>query len=165
MLHIRKKTRGEMPTKVWNKEVLIPTMREALVYHHQKHIPKHFTAAGAEEYKYMARKGDKMPRGTKRFNRSYVGRKLKKYGHTRPLEFSGTSKRLTRVRDVRVTSKRGRLILPPGFNRKHPKSRIRMRDEITAVPTSEEAVLTRLADRSVTEKAAAIKTRTNKKLA
>lgn len=168
MLGIELRYKGALPKlkrAVWNKSVLIPTMRDALTHWHSKFRPKHFTAEGANEYKYAARKGEKMTRGTKAFNRSYTGRKLASKGHSRPLVFSGVSERLSRIRDIRVTSKRGRAILPPGFNRKHPKSRIRMRDEVTRVSTREEKTLAAIADRSVTRRLAAIRSTETKKLA
>lgn len=168
MLGIEVRYKGAFPKlkkSVWNKQVSIPTIREALEHWHGKFRAKHFTEEGAREYKYAARKGQNIPRGTKKFNRSYVGRKLAKTGHMRPLVFSGVTERLARVRDIRVNSKRGRAILPPGLNRKHPKSRIRMRDEATRVSSREEATLERIADRSVTAKLNAINTTERKKLA
>lgn len=107
-------------------------------YWHQKFRKKHFTKAGAKEYGYIARKGEKMAKGSKAYKRSYTGQKERKFGHTRPLEFSGLSRQLTRIRDVRAFSKKVRVVLHSRtFNRRHRKSQINMREEMTRVSMAE----------------------------
>ena len=123
------------------------------------------TTAGAKEYKYVARRGAKMDRSTRAFERSYVGKKLARFGHERPLVLSGLSEKLSRVRDIRVTAKRGRAILPQGFNRRYAKSRVNMREEITTVSKREETELIRQADKSVGRKLAMFRNNSSKKLA
>jgi hypothetical protein len=56
--------------------------------------------------------------------RSYTGRKLKKFGHTRPLEFSGTARRLVRTASISSTSNGSRVRYPGArvFNYKNPFS-------------------------------------------
>lgn len=120
------------------------TWKKTGVYWHRKFREKHFTAAGAREYGYYARKGEKMAKGSKAYKRSYTGQKERQFGHTRPLEFSGASRQLTRIRDVRSTSKGVRVVLrAPTFNYRHPKSRINMRAEMTRVSLREADALIR----------------------
>lgn len=69
---------------------------------------KHFTVAGAKEYGYQPRDGEKAGTASKHFWRSYTGRKLKKFGHRRPLMWSGDSELRTRTRKVSASSKWGR---------------------------------------------------------
>jgi hypothetical protein len=154
MLGISMRYTGAHPLKKreWNSQVIRPVLEHMGSFWHQKFLRKHFTAEGGREYGYMKRKGEGMPRGSKRWRRSYTGRKFARFGHTRPLVFSGVSERLSRVVDVRATAKRARVVLPRGFNRRHAKSRIRMRDEVTAVSQQEEQVLSNQADRKVTER-------------
>lgn len=108
---------------------------------HREMRPKHFTTAGAREYNYRPRKGERGNTDRKGFRRSYTGRKLRMMGHTRPLEFTGEGKRLSRIQDVRATSKRVRVILPRKFNFRNPHSQINMREELTTISKREEELL------------------------
>lgn len=113
----------------------------ALTIWHAKFSDKHFTNAGATEYRYTPRSGE---RGSKRkFKGSYSARKLKKFGHTRPLEFSGESRRRVRAsQKIKATSKGGRCILSaPALNFRNPKSPINMREEVTRVSPRERTEL------------------------
>lgn len=83
--------------------VVRAAMRQMGITWHQKIREKHFTNAGAAEYGYMKRSGD-VPGTYRKFARTYQGRKLKKYGHTRPLEYTGMSRMRSRIRDVRATA-------------------------------------------------------------
>lgn len=104
-------------------------------YWHTMYRPKHFTHAGATEYGYEKRKS------------RYERRKLRRYGHTYPLVFSGMSRNLARLQDVRPyatggnspTGKSGvRIVLhSPGLNRRPKTGTINMRDEMTRVSRRE----------------------------
>jgi hypothetical protein len=119
-------------------------------YWHRNLRRKHFSAAGAREYGYLKRKGEELPRGTKAFRRSYTGRKLAKYGHTRPLVYTGVSLALSGIKDIRSTSKRARVVLHcPGLNRRHASSSIRMYDELTRLSASDQRVLTDMAQKQL----------------
>jgi len=117
----------------------LPRMKKAAytaaaVDWHQTARPKHFSRAGAREYNYKPRKGERGNAHPKGFKRSYTGRKLAKYGHTLPLVYSGLTQGLTRQRDVRATATGCKVVIhAPGLNRRHPKSQITMRLEMTAV--------------------------------
>jgi len=87
------------------------------IHWHQEIRPKHFTSAGAGEYGYAARKGERGNAGGYGFKRSYTGRKLTAYGHTDPLVLTGESQGRTKMRDVRPTSKKVRIVLhAPALN-------------------------------------------------
>jgi hypothetical protein len=148
----------------WNREVAEPTLRDAGEFWHNTFLRKHFTEAGAQEYRYIKRKGEGMARGSKEWKRSYTGRKFQRFGHTRPLVFSGEGERLARVRDVRTTSKRVRVVLPNKFNFRHPKSKIRMRDELTAISSREEQAIVARADQIVHRMLGRIRNTERKKL-
>jgi hypothetical protein len=113
-------------------------LSETGAYYHAKYMDKHFTAAGAAEYGYAPRKGQKSGISGKAFFRSYTGRKLKQKGHTRPLEWSGASRTLAGIRDVRANSKRARIVQHArGLNRRHPNSAVNMAKEIRTVSAAE----------------------------
>jgi hypothetical protein len=113
---------------------------------HQKYYAGHFTKAGAQKYGYYKRKGELISPGSKAFRRSYTGKKLRKFGHTDPLKFTGETYHLGKVAKIKATSKQARVILPAGLNRKHPKSQIRMRDEATRVLPDESSHLKQIAE-------------------
>ena len=78
-------------------------MSEAGKLWHVDIRPKHFTNRGATEYGYRPRQGERGSGG--KFNSSYTARKLRKFGHTRPLEYTGETKRMSRIVRVVNTSK------------------------------------------------------------
>lgn len=110
---------------------------------HREFRPKHFTAAGAREYGYQPRSGERGSRGSKAFKSSYTGRKLRQKGHTLPLVWSGLSRTFTRMRDVRSTSKGARVVMnPPALNLRPKGGTIDMRDELTRISIRERHGLT-----------------------
>ncbi|MCA9270967.1 MAG: hypothetical protein KDA41_20945 [Planctomycetales bacterium] len=122
-------------------------------YFHRNLVDKRFTEPHAQEAGYTKRKGESIPRGDKRFRRSYTGRKLRKYGHTRPLEFSGeTRQRIRAYANITATSTSRHTTVKvayPGarrFNLRHPKSRINMALEFRRIVPSEFTPLARVYD-------------------
>lgn len=132
--------KGAIPylTRSEFNEVKRDVFRDAGEFWHTHLRPKHFTHAGASEYGYLPRKGDRGRPHRGGFNSSYQGRKLRLFGHTRPLEFTGEGRKLSQIQDVRVTSKRVRVILPRKFNWRNASSPIIMREEITAISQNDE---------------------------
>jgi hypothetical protein len=61
-------------------------------------LPKHFTEEGADEYQYEERSA------------AYTARKLRRFGHQRPLELSGEARRQAVRATIRVLSNVGRKI-------------------------------------------------------
>lgn len=96
--------------------------------------PDHQEAAG-----FAKRKGEMLPRATKAFRRSYTGIKLRKYGHTRALEFTGDTRRKIRTASISSTANKGKAAYRGAskFSFRHPKSRIRMSDEFRRLLDSE----------------------------
>jgi hypothetical protein len=139
--------RGNTPRRFWKSwtAAVREGWRAAGELWHEQFRPKHFTHAGAREYGYLPRKGE---RGNEEgFRRSYTGRKLHKFGHTYPLVYTGESMRLTRMQDVRPTSKGVRVVYRAyKFNFRHPRSRIRMREEFTRISRREERDIRRAID-------------------
>jgi hypothetical protein len=85
---------------------------------------KRFTKEHAMKAGYTLRKGEASGAGTKNFFRSYTGRKLKKFGHTRPLEFTGETRAAVRTASISSTSNGGKVSYPGAkkFNYKNPFS-------------------------------------------
>ena len=110
-----------------------------------------FTAAHAQEAGYVKRKGELLPPGSKAFKRSYSGKKFKRFGHMRPLEFSGDTKReIKQGAHVKVTKNGARVVFPAArkFNLRHPTSQIRMNEEFRSITTREAQTLGQAFDRT-----------------
>lgn len=124
-------------------EVNTAAVQKSLIRWHTEFRPLHFSNAASRRYTYLPRAGER-GNSRKKFANSYTGQKLQKYGHTRPLEWSGRSRRETSKRRINVKKRTGagKLIMyAPGFNRRNPYSRINMRDELTTITPSEETGL------------------------
>ncbi len=134
------KYRGPEPTTV--KRKLNPAKRKAFgeigrIWHRSMR-PQHFTREGARKYGYLPRAGEQAVKGSKRWKRSYTGRKERKYGHRDPLVYTGYSRMLTRLQDVRASSTRARVVMrAPALNLQNPHSKIRMREELTTITDAE----------------------------
>ena len=113
------------------------TMRES------RFDPEHQRKAG-----FALRKGQGMTPGSKAFKRSYTGRKLARFGHTRALEFTGDTRRAIRAASITSTSKGSRVAYRAAskFSFRHPKSRIRMQDEFRRILPEEATELARRYD-------------------
>lgn len=117
-------------------------MRWAGTFWHQNFREKHFSNAASREYGYTPRQGEAGRPHPKGFRASYTGKKLKRFDHTRPLEYTGESRRRTRNPRIVATAKRGeakvRVVMnSPGFNRRYAGSPIDMRAELTRVSLRE----------------------------
>ena len=124
---------------------------------HKKYLPQHFGNAASRRYGYTLRQGEKG--SGKSFRNSYTARKLYKYGHTRPLEFSGQGKsQALRRPNLKPTATSKKMAvdihLPQKFNLRHPNSNVRMADEIRKVLPAEiksiEQFLVRVVDVNLT---------------
>ena len=114
-------------------------------YWHRALRPKHFTHRGATEYNYEPRVGERWNLGSKGFRASYTGRKLRRFGHTRPLVYTGQSERDSKIARIVATSKRVRVIMTlPRLNWRHPSRGKTMREELTTISKGEERLLLRL---------------------
>jgi hypothetical protein len=123
--------------------------------------PKHFTREGAREYGYAKRRGEGAGTKSKEWWTSYTGKKQRKFHHTLPLVWSGQSRTLAGIRDVRATATRNRtrvrvVIHAPALNWRNPVTAIDLRDEMTRVSASEAEALTGVFERDVTRRLNAI---------
>lgn len=139
---------GGVGQREWN-EFVREMFRQMGYEWHREFRAKHFTRAGAVEYGYAPRSGERGNIPPQGFQRSYTGRKLRWYGHTRPNVLTGESEQQTRRRDVRATatSKRatGRVHLhAPKLNFRNPHSKAHPAIEVTLISEREKP---RLRDR------------------
>ena len=136
------KYRGATPKIALRKrnEVYKHGIQVTLHHWHTHFRLKHFTNAASREYAYTPRKGE--PGSGRAWKGSYTAKKLKKVGHTRPLEYSGESKHRTSSATIKATSKGGRCVLNvPALNFKHPKSSVLAREELVRISPAENVKL------------------------
>lgn len=142
---------GEMMSIAMKKAT--PKMREITAEYFDLHLrDKRFTEEHAREAGYMRRKGELQPRGSKAFHRSYTGQKLARKGHTRPLEFSGDTRRAMNASATYSSTSNGGRVKYSGaknFNYRHPKSQIRMGEEFRRITDSESVELARVFDQQL----------------
>lgn len=110
---------------------------------------KRFTTEHARKAGYYLRKGEGMPQDSKRWRASYTGRKFATHGHTRPLEFSGDTRRAVRTARITFTGNGTRIAYPGArtFNFRNKASRIRMNEEFRRVTREEQVELAGVFDR------------------
>lgn len=117
---------------------------------HTRFMPQHFTARGAMKYGYG-------PRSTKYMLRKMTGYKVAGRtvaGHRDPLVWSGASKRLAAIQDVRATSKGGTVVIhATGLNRRNPDSISpkTMRQELLTVTDQELAIIAKNSTQDLTK--------------
>ena len=127
------------------------------IWWHSQIRPKHFTPAGAREYGYTPRQGERMSTG-RRFPRTYTGRKVREHGHRNPLMFTGQSRLFTRLRDVRATSKGVRVVMRAGNLRlRPPGGKIDMADELTRFSRADERAVGRVFQQTMNREMNAIR--------
>lgn len=101
---IKVRERGATPRgikrkhKEWSKEAWEAAGR----YFHENLRDKRFTVEHGRKAGYAKRKGEELGTTGKAFWQSYTGRKLTKYHHRRPLEFSGEVR--SKVRTARIVA-------------------------------------------------------------
>lgn len=116
-------------------EVLSEGYHAALLHWHKRIRPKHFTHAGAKEYGYTPRQGENRVR----WRGSYTERKLRKWGHTYPLVWSGGSLRKSQTTRIRTSGKGGKASYSiPVFNYKTKNNRVDKRDEYQRISPRDE---------------------------
>ena len=130
------------------------------LHFHRHYRAKRFTEEHARAAGYARRKGELLPRGTKAFERSYAGRKLKAKGHMLPLVWSGETRDATRFANITSTRNMGRAAYAGAMklNYRHPKSKIRMGEEFRRVTDAEAKELGEYFDRELDRIIAAMTT-------
>lgn len=132
------------------REIIKATWHDVGVLWHSQMRPKHFTKRGAREYGYATRQGERATPGSRAFRRSYTGRKFREKGHTLPLVWTGESRALSRLRDVRATSTRVRIVMRTNrLNLRHRSSRINMAQELRTISRSEQRAIRGFINRTV----------------
>lgn len=167
MMHIRFHENGVTPRKLrrtLNRAKKESWHHEGVVWHTQNRA-KHFTKKGAREYGYTPRKGEQG--GGASFAGSYTAQKLKRFGHTLPLVFTGEGRRLTKVARITSTSKgvKVRMVSARKFNFKPVGGRIDMADELRRVSRDEKDAIERRLERNVTLKTNQERSRSTKTIA
>lgn len=138
------------PRREWN-EIRRAGKRVVGIFWHKKYRPEHFKNSAFSRYGYTPRAG--MRKSGKAFRRSYTGRKLARHGHTRPLEFSGTSRRLSRQRKVSATRNKVKVSMPiNAFNYRPRNSQVDMVAEMRTITVDEARTMTRLYGRYIEQR-------------
>lgn len=150
-IRVRIKDRGAVPRgmkKAFNAASKA-AWRDTAEEFHRNYRDKRFTHDHAKEAGYAARKGELLPRDSRAFRNSYTGRKLQLHGHTRPLEFSGRTRKAVKFARISATSKAGKAAYAGAsvFNFRPPKSRIRMSEEFRRITRREASELAVFYDR------------------
>ena len=142
------KIRERGPTPRSMRKVWTASSRTAFAdtgeHFHDHYRDRRFTHSHARAAGYKRRKGEGQPVGSKSRKRSYTGRKESRYGHSRPLEFSGkTRDKIETAYKVTSTSKKGRVAYRGArvFNFRPPKSQINMAEEFRRLLPEEEVQL------------------------
>jgi hypothetical protein len=121
-----------MPQRTWNN-LLKEAWYEVGRHWADEMRPKHFTKEGGKEYGYKPRAGEAA--GGKNFWSSYTGRKQKKFGHTKPLVYTGELEQASRQTTIYPSFKGVRIALPGArkANLQNPRSSIDMPEELKTV--------------------------------
>lgn len=111
---------------------------------HGKFLLLHFDESAYGRYRYAARDGQRSNRETKAWLTSYTRRKLRRYGHTRPLVWTGRALGESQLLRLSSTSKWAKVRLSNRFNLRPRSGTTVMRDEVTRILPSESAHLRRV---------------------
>ena len=95
-LIIAKITLRNIPNKRMARKAMKTAWHKIAGFWHRNYRPLHFLQSASRRYGYRRR--------TDKYNRA----KLREHGHTIPLVWSGTTKALAAVRDIRSTSQSGK---------------------------------------------------------
>lgn len=93
------------------QKMIADAARDAAVdvvkYWHDRYLPEHFTVAGGKKYGYQPRKGDNEPPRVLRSkgklanrtvsNNAYSWQKRRKFGHNKPLVYTGASEQAAKA--------------------------------------------------------------------
>jgi hypothetical protein len=110
-----------------------------------------FTKSHARKAHYKKRRGEEAGLSRQAFFSSYTGQKQRKFGHTRPLEFTGETRRLVKTANITSTSKGGKVRYPGArkFNFRNRYSSIRMSEEFRRLLPSEKTELAKEYDKTL----------------
>lgn len=101
-IQIRERWGTERGLKAAHKKASKEAWMAAGTMWHLTYRDNRFTPSHAKKAGYAKRKGEEMGTTGKAFWQSYTGRKLKKFGHRNPLQWSGDTRK--RVRSATITA-------------------------------------------------------------
>lgn len=138
---IRVRERGPVPRrlrKVYTEASKVSWVAAGTWWHVNRRDLR-FSVSHGMKAGYEKRKGEQSGMSRRGFFASYTGRKLRRWGHRRPLEFSGETRRLVRTASITSTSNSTRVAYPGArkFNFRNPRSTIRMADEFRRLTSDE----------------------------
>lgn len=126
-----------MKRRKWNNQVEKPSWAAVGLFHKQRHLRKHFTEGGAQEYGYYTRSA------------KYLHDKQEKVHHNIPLVYTGELRhQVLNSREVRPTSKGVKVVLRA---RMKGTSRLatRMSNELKTISDAEAVRLARVKDANI----------------
>lgn len=142
----------------WTKTNIRKVIQAALFkvgdYWHRNFMKKHFTKAGAREYGYAPRKGERARAGSKTF-RKVAGPAERREGQILPLVHSGALRAACQTRQLIVEQTGGKIRVlvwlrkARALNLRPTNAKINMREEATTISEGEKRVLTNLLNREV----------------
>ena len=126
-------TLRNIPNKRMARKAMKTAWHKIAGFWHRNYRPLHFEKSASRRYGYRRR--------TDKYNRA----KLRKFGHTIPLVWSGTSKALAAVQDIRSTSNWGKAIIHANTLNFRPQGwQGTMREELDSTTVRERRVLARV---------------------
>lgn len=149
--HVKIRERGTTPRKMLtvHNKASKSAWAETGVRFHSDFRDLRFRVDHARRAGYLRRKGEGMAFGSKAWKRSYMGQKYRRFGHQRPLEFSGDTRRAVASMPTLTSTSSGVKVRYAGaraFNFKHPKSQINMAAEFRRIIPEEANSLARTYD-------------------
>lgn len=124
-LAITLRERGPTPRKM--RSAFTQAKKKAFfdgaVFFHSTFSDNRFSHSHATRAKYAPRK------------KRYTAGKVRRFGHSRPMEYTGRARRLSRTARVTSTSKGSKLAYPGlrVFNFRHPNSEVNLLEEFTTI--------------------------------
>ena len=161
-LKVQIKERGAVPRKlrkVYTASSKVAWAETGRKFHAEMRDDR-FTKEHARVARYVKRRGEEPGLSESDFRRSYTGKKLSKWGHTNPLQWSGETRRNVRSANISQTSK-GATVRYPGarkLNFRNPHSSINMADEFRRTTADERKELAAQYDTSLNREMNADKT-------
>jgi hypothetical protein len=138
---VKVETKSDVPRKLrsMHTKATADSWQDTGQRFHTEYRDRRFKKAHATAAGYKPRSGERDNPGSKGFKRSYTGRKLRRYGHTRPLEKSGETRRAVSMATIRSTSVSVKAAYPGArkFNFRSQYTDINMADEFRRVLPTE----------------------------
>jgi len=116
---------GQVSRRTWN-ETMKAVYATGAEHWFDRFSARHFTVQGARLYGYAPR------------SKKYTARKRREKHHSNPLVWSGASRVLATIKNIRSTRTGGKAVIAAhGLNRPHRYGKFRMREEMTRLTENE----------------------------